>query len=733
MKRTLCILLCLILCLPALGCSALNGRELCLDFLSAISGGEYDRAYDMIDPAVQAESISADSENQEDITAAKEKEAALEAGGKITRERFIRKYTAIFETLDIGAVSYENIVVEEGDIFTTVSFTGVYQSGLAGEMRESFSLVAVRTRGRWVIEWEPNLIFPEMEWGDTVRKAAIVAKRGEIMADGELLAATVGKDSVYAIPSRIQDTELFVSQAAVLLGMTESAVQARLDKAYNDLTILKQFYSGELTSAVEEQLLSIEGVGIDEGNYAEAREYPQGDMLAHILGYVGTVSAETAEETEALVAEMNAGRLEENGLYTTDSKVGKSGLEKQYEEVLRGKDGYRVFIQTAAGTNRRTLYTKPVEDGYDLCLTINMALQRRLDEILECELMDAETAGAVVVMNPRTGAIEAMTSWPSYDLNLFARGISSSEYAKLTARKNTPLYNRLTQGLYPPGSVLKAFTAAAALDTGALDETYEFKGLIEDDYWLPTEFGPWMGSKIKRAEVKYRRLPTLNMHSAIVYSDNIYFANAALLMGWDKFAAYMEAVGIGSSMPFDLNVAASQIHNPSNTDLGLMLLAESGYGQGEILITPLQMATLFCAFANEGDVPVPYLVGGLYKEEGIKYDAVRITVPKTWRTDIVSAHALEVVVPYLQDVVSSALNGTGQSLGVNSVQIAAKTGTAEIGNDKSREISWFAGFRCGVEPGQERLVLVMLEVPTSGAYSSTKFTIARHLLKLDAP
>ncbi|NCB31315.1 MAG: hypothetical protein EOM66_07905, partial [Clostridia bacterium] len=395
MKRILCILLSVILFLPALGCSSMNGRRLCLDFLTAIAEGDYNGAYDMLNPAVQADSIVSDSENQADLDAAKEKEAALEAAGKITRERFINKYTAAFEVLGITAVAYENISIEEGDIFTTAAFTGVYTSELVGDIEDSFKLIAVRSGGRWVIEWAPSLLFPDMEWGDTVRKAAITAKRGEIVADGELLAATVPKLSVYAVPSRIQDASLFAAQTAVLLGMKESDIQKRLDKAYNDLSILKQFYADELTTTVREQLLSIDGIGIDEGNYAKAREYPHGGILAHIIGYVGLISAETAEATKALVEEMNQGRSEDDGLYTTDSQVGKLGLEKQYEEALRGRDGYRIYIQTSRGTNRRTLYTKPVEDGYDLHLTINMALQERLDFILECELMDEETAGAV--------------------------------------------------------------------------------------------------------------------------------------------------------------------------------------------------------------------------------------------------------------------------------------------------------------------------------------------------
>lgn len=732
MKRLLCTLLVLALALPTTACTAASGRQVCTAFLTAISQGDYDAAYDLLDPAVQADPIQADSENPADIQAAKDQALALETKGQITRERFVSKYTDIFDLLKITAVAYENIQIQEGDIFTTATFTGIYTSELCGEMREDFAMIILRTGNRWVVEWSPNLIFSDMEWGDTVRKAVLPATRGDIMADGVLLATTVGKLSVYAVPSQIQDVELFAAQAAVLLGMSEEAVLDRLDRAYNDLAVLKEMHTDELTATVEEQLLSIQGIGIDRGNYAQAREYPEGYMLAHILGYTGIVSGETAEDTLAQVDQLNQGRDPEDGLYTTDSQVGKLGLESQYEEQLRGKDGYRIYIQTSQGLSRRTLYTKPVENGMDLHLTINMELQERLDFVLECFLMDEETAGAVIVMNPKTGAIEAMSSWPSYDLNLFARGISSADYAKLTGQSNTPLYNRLTQGQYPPGSVLKAFTAAAALDTGTLDENYVFEGEIEDDYWLPTEFGPWVGSKIKRATIKYRYLPYLNMHSGIVYSDNIYFANAALLMGWDKFEAYMEQVGLGSNLPFDLPVASSQIHN-EDAELSLMLLAESGYGQGQTLITPLQMATLFCAFANDGDVPEPYLIETIKQEDGYRYETVYQHVPKTWREDIISPHALEVIVPYLEDVVEPSLNGTGRSLNVTSCQIAAKTGTAEIGNDKSREIAWFAGYRCDVEPEQERLVLVMLEIPTTGAYTNTKFDIARELLKMDAP
>lgn len=720
MKRFVCIFLILCLTLPlCLGCMPMrSGRDVCLSFLECISEGRYTDAYALVDDAVKQ---TDDDENNE-------------LKGRISEKQFVAKYTNIFDALEIESVLYENIGISEGDVFTIAHFTGTYSSPLLGEVSEEFKMVVLKTSDGWRVEWAPDLIFSDMEWGDTIRVAKLSADRGEIIADGEMLATTEGKISVYAIPANIpeENLEWFRTRCTALLGLTDEELEKKLASAYDGVAILKQYYTGTFPEYLETQLLEIEGVGIDYGNYGQVRSYPQGKTLAHTLGYVGIINASSTEELNEKIDALNEGRTEDDGLYNTDSYVGRNGLEAQYERELRGKDGYRIYICTSSGTNRRTLYTQEPQDGYDLQLTINFDLQKRLEFVLDSVLYGETTAGAVIVMNPTTGAVEAMQSWPSYDLNEFAQGISSASYNKLLNMANTPLYNRLTQGLYPPGSVLKAFTAVAALETGTLDENYVFEGEIEDDYWLPTEFGTWTGSKIKRTEVKYGRMSPLNMRSAIVHSDNIYFANASLLLGWENFQSYMEAIGFGEAVPFDLNVASSQLYN-EGTELSLMLLAESGYGQGEILMTPLQLASIFCAFANGGNIMVPYIVDGLYETEGITYNQVSRTMPRVWKSGVVQQPTLDIVVPYLQDVVNRDLNGTGRSLRVTSVQVAAKTGTAEIGNDKSREISWFAGFRTGVSDEDARLVLVMLEIPAEEEFTSLKFDIARELLKMSAP
>ncbi len=715
-KRILAAVLLLGFALPcAAGCAQAeqrSGQAAIEHFLACITAKDYPGAY-----ALLASSARNDGEETKK--------------NRVTEQEFIEKYTNIFSALGITAVEYKNLSVTSGEILCKATFDGAYASEVAGEMENSFSVLATREGGEWCIEWTPALIFPEMEWGDTVRVAALPAERGEILSDGSLLAATVGTISVYAAPSKIEDEALFIAQISPLLGMTEEEIRKALKKEYNDVAVLKQFYSDELSDSTAEQLLLVTGVGIDYGNYGVQREYPYGLLLAHLIGYVGAVPSSSKEELEAELAALNEGRTELDGLYTSDSIVGRLGLEKQYEQQLRGKDGELIYIRTAEGTNRRTLYRKDPVDGYDLELTIDVALQQRLDEVMDLVLFGDTTAGAVIVMNPLTGAVQAMSSYPAYDLNLFTRGISQKDYSALLNDPAKPLINRVTQGLYPPGSTMKAFTGAAALDLGILDPEYAFDdSQIDDDYWTPTEYGAWIWTPIKRTHVNYPISGPLNMRKAFIHSDNIYFANAALLTGWEAFESYMAAIGFTESIPFDIGVAEPQLVN-DDTEMSYKLLADSGYGQGEILVTPLQLASMFSALANGGDIAVPYVVEGIYEENGVKYEVVEKHENRLWKENVISDAAIETITPMLKDVVDRTINGTGRELKVTSCVVAAKTGTAEIGANKSREISWFVGYRTGVSEEDARLVLVMLEIPADTKYTKLKFDIARAMLELD--
>lgn len=697
------------LLLPGLSaCSVFSGDGFGVaeDFFYYIQTGAYENAY-----ALLASDVQNSGEKERD--------------GRIRLEDFTKKYSGIFEALEITSMEVSKLKVSEGDLLARASCEIHYSSALIGDFTESCEFTLILEDGRWYVEWAPSMIFADMEWGDTVRLARLDAQRGDIMAGSVALAQTTGKITVYAAPSKIHDMDLFVAQCARLLDMNPDKVREALERAYDDMAVLKTYYTDEFEASLEQQLLSISGVGVDYGNYGKQREYPYGSLMAHTIGYVGAID-------EGQIESLNEGRDPIDGLYNSDSIVGKLGLERQYETQLRGRDGEIIYIRTKDGMRRRTFYEREAQDGSDIHLTVDLELQRELEELLSLALYGDTTAAAVVAMDPITGAIDAIASYPSYDLNLFARGISTKDYNALLDMENKPLINRVTQGLYPPGSTMKAFTAAAALDLGILDENYAFdEDRIENDYWTPEDYGTWIWTPIKRTHINYPIAGPLNMRKAMIHSDNIYFANAALLMGADLFMEYMENVGFTSELDFDIGVATPQLIN-EETEMTYKLLADSGYGQGEILVTPLQLAAMFASFANGGDAVKPYLIEGTFREDGFRYERETQTQSEIWRTNLVSSDAIMTLTPMLEDVVDPSINGTGRNLKVRSCTVAAKTGTAEIGSDKSREISWFVGYRSGVAPEDARLVLVMVEIPTGDAeLNSIKFEIARPLLEMD--
>ncbi len=643
----------------------------------------------------------------------------------ISEERFAALYESTFDMLDITSMSYSIESLNEGQYMTTVSYSLTYRSALAGDMTYRFSLALRNRSDGWTVPWSPSLIFPSMDWGDRIVKHRLASSRGEIVAaKGFVMAENVSAHAIVANTSEIAEPVAFAQQVASLLGLDASAIEKRIRGASSGSSVLlDKLYPDELTDTLKEQLMLIDGVSIDSEGYGALRNYPFSDTLAHVLGYVGYIDGDKLDQ-------YNEGRTGEDGLYNPDSIVGRSGLERLYESDLRGRDGYMIFIRSYEGINQGTLYKKDVQNGYDIKSTFDMDLQLRLEEVLDLTLYGDDVAAAVVVMNPTTGAIQAMSSYPSYDINQLARG-NTDYYKALTDDAQKPLLNRVTQGLYPPGSTFKAFTAAAALQYNVLTPDYVFTGKIVNDYWTPTEYGTWIWPSIKRAEIRNRELP-LNMRNAMLHSDNIYFANAALLMGEDRFIQFLEKIGMNDSVPFELGSSNSQIVN-ENTDISYKLLADMGYGQGELLVTPLQLAAMFSAFANGGSMVVPRMVEGLYKTEGSSYSAVSTLQPETWIENAISQSAVSKLLPMLEDVVNSKYNGTGRPLRVKNCTAAGKTGTAEIGSDKSREISWFVGFRTGVSDEDARLALVMIEIPNEDKYTNLKFDIARAMLEMEAP
>lgn len=667
-----------------------------------------------------------------------------EAQETVSLNDFTARYEDIYNTIGVESISCSILNMENTSLTRRIAnFTMVLSTSLFGDISLTMAVPLVLESGRWRISWSPSLILPGMDVEDSARLYTLTGERGEIFdKDGELLAKNDYALSVYATVSKIKNLEDFARMAAPLLQMTEDSITSKLARYFPEETpdgsdasptpspslspspdpdsedeeyltqedtrmvLLKAYPQDALTQEEIDALLDIPGIGIDTSFMSPIRNYPFGRLFSQALGYLGTLSED----------ELN---LEENTGLTTDTLVGKSGLEKTYESKLRGTPGYELVIVDKYGRRKSSIAKMDKQDGSDLRLTVDIKLQQKA-ELLMMENLTDEMAGSVIVMDPSTGYIEALASYPSYDPNQFSFTMDESTWEYLNDPNNMlPLYNRCTQGLYPPGSTIKPFTGIMGLDSGSITTNFAFTGEINNNIWVPDMDG-WVYPGIKRISATPG---TLNLQNALIYSDNIYFAYVALKLGADKFMQYAAQLGFGSQMDFDLPLSMSKIAN-DDVMTSLRLLADSGYGQGELLITPVQMAALFGSLYNDGDMLQPRLVQSICQTNGPHYDVVQENPPEIWREQVVPKNLVETVRPMLRQVVAQH-NGTGHKVEVDGLGICGKTGTAQIGNDSTREIAWFIGFTTTWD--HPRLVCVTLEIPAGEGQA--RFDIAKALFE----
>ena len=628
----------------------------------------------------------------------------------ITLVDFTQRYQNIFDGIDFQGltISYGDLTVEAGKRYLQ-SATLTYSSALLDEFTQDvvFSLDYSDNDSTFYLNWTPAMIFTDLTSSTEVKLRTLRPARGEIL-DSEHNAYAINSyaESVYVQPSKIEDTSYTVTALASILGMTTVDVEKALSSSAAvkyDSAVIKAYPPGGISEATESALTTLPGVGVDRTSMTPIRYYPNGSFFAHSMGYT---SAITAEELSKL----------DSSRYDISSYVGRTGLEAAYEDILCGTKGYSLDIYASDGQRLSTVARKEKVDGLDLEVTLDYDLQCRAEEMLE-QLKEEGNAGAAVVLEPTTGEVLAISSFPDFDPNLFMLNSDPETLASyVAADSNSPLYNRAVQGSYIPGSTVKPLIAAMALDDGVVDENYEFTGEIIKKQWTPK--GYWPYPPITRVS---NYSGPVNMSNAITKSDNIYFADVALKAGWEKLEPFLKMIGFDERIPFDLRVSKPGYLNSGNYE-NMQLLAATGYGQGELIISPLQMACIFSSLANNGDVMTPRLVRATRRMEGTDYAVVDEYSESVWKENIISDHALSTIVPMLRRVVEE---GSGRKIHINGLTICGKTGTAEIGSDKTREIAWMIAF---VENADyNRLVCVTLELPAN--YKGTiRYDLARELL-----
>ena len=618
----------------------------------------------------------------------------------INKDAFFKKYDDIMSGLGVTEIVIDDVSEpNENGVFT---YTATYKTTDYGDFTNTYTAPTSFIDDQCVVMWDYSLIFPEMEDGSSVRIKTLKAARGEMFAaDGTVLAKNTYADTVYMNPSKVENIEDVTDVVGGMTGKSNTEIIDLFNKAIEEETgvvVLGAFFPDALTDEQKDAVLSVPGLGIDDAQYTPIRYYDMCDAAAHIIGYMGYTDEESLPEG-----------------YSVSDKLGLAGLEASYEPELRGSDGKIIYIEDRWGKNIHTLYEVPMAEGQDLYLTIKPLLQQKAYDALKDNL-SSDMKGVVIVMDASTGYVDAMVSYPSFDNNVFTFSLSDETWEELNdPENNQPLVSRATDGRYPPGSVIKPFIAAVALEENAITPDIEFTGEIIDKKWTPDEEG-WPGGSITRIEDSD---PPLKLDNALLHSDNIYFAFAALRLGDEKLIDYLERIGMTEAVPFDLPVKkANTLNGPSY--MTRKMLADMGYGQGQLLVTPIQMAAMYTAFANgTGDMIEPVLVQKLCRADGLEYNTVSEKEPSVWISDAVSGSSLGTLTPMLEAVVST---GTGHGARVSGVDIAGKTGTAEI--DKTREISWFAGY--WLNGYYDRLVIVMVDV--AAGEGQVKFDIAKTLL-----
>ena len=614
----------------------------------------------------------------------------------VKQEDFVAAYSDVDATLKIETITVvAEPVVKISSALYNRTFVVKYMTERAGLMTYEMTLpIMYGSDGSWAVEWEASLILPEYQLGDKIKYLTTYAKRGEIFdSEGRLLARNDYADTIVLNLLTCTDINAAAEALSEVLGLERDRIIKNIEtsqKRGEEISVIHSYMPYTLSDEDKQRINSIEHVSIDSANYTPIRYYPYGQLASHTIGYMGVITEDELKE-------------ERYEGYPVDAKIGKTGLEAEYESRLRGTNGVKVNIYRPSGGLRSTVWERPAVNGQDIVLTIDINLQKTVEESIIKHIKEEQSC-SIVVLNPKTGEIYSSASYPTYNNNLFSTPLSQEDWDRLQADESMrPLLNRSVQGLYPPGSTFKPFVAAWALESGALttSEVVPY-AITDDDYWNPKSMFPdWSYHRIKR-------FPSgsgpLNMYRAIVWSDNIYFAYAALKLGGEEFYKRADEMGINETINFDLRVAEPHISAGRDVRSDLGLLADSGYGQGELLITPLQLASTFSMFANSGTIMNPYIVSSFNKTVDGMLVPEEATEPSVWKANLITEQSLSTINPMLNDVVSL---GSGYSVRVSGTTIAGKTGTAQVGGE--RENTWFIGF---VNDGSaDLLVCVMLDTP----------------------
>ena len=588
------------------------------------------------------------------------------------KETFINRNKNIYEGIELSSIDINIAKTTKQQNNAEIVYTTVMNTA-TGEISFSNTAHLEKEEGAYKIQWSSNLIFPSLNDNYKVRVSTIDAKRGEILdRNDKVLAGEQTASQIGLVPGKMnEETKVQdIKKVAELLDISEETVNNGLSASYvkdDTFVPLKTVLKSE--TDLKAALLDIKGIKIID---TDERIYPLGEASSHLLGYVQSINADELKEKKDLG-------------YTSQSVIGKTGLEKIYEDRLKATDGAEIYITGEDGNKVKTIDKKAAKDGETIKLTIDSSIQQKAYEQFK------EDKSATVAINPKTGEILALVSTPTFNSNDFSLGITVNKWDELLNDEAKPLYNR-TLASYAPGSSFKPVTGAIGLTTNAFTADEDF-GASGTKWQLSSDWKDFYITTLSTYS------GNANLQNALIYSDNIYFAKAALKVGKENFAQSLLKIKFNQDIQMPTGSIKSSFSN-NNTFETETMLANSGYGQAKMLVNPIHMATIYSAFVNDGNMVKPYIE--YTKNVNISYlvkEAFSKEAANTIKNDLIQ-------------VVENP-KGTAHSAKIEGLTIAGKTGTAEIKDSKEdkegREIGWFNAFIADENSDRQLMIISMVE------------------------
>jgi penicillin-binding protein 2 len=558
----------------------------------------------------------------------------------------------------------------------------------------------------WQLQVRDGAYYRDLSENNRTRSVTLEPARGLIYdRHGVLLANNVPSFGLYVTLEDVKDRDGLVQRLVDLIGLDETMLRRKLAERGSRLVPrrLKGGLSLREAAVIESHRLELPGVMIQADSQ---RNYPAGPAAAHLLGYVGQVSAEQLEKADS--ADLHQG-----------SVVGQYGVERTYDRFLRGRAGQKVIEVDALGHEKQTIAIQKPAAGDDLHLTIDLRLQTLAEELL------GEETGAIVALDATTGEVLALASRPTFDPNVLSRELTAKQWEAIVQDESRPLTNRATQGQYPPGSTFKIVMAAAALESSTITPRTKIR----------CAGGFPFGRRVYK-DWKAGGHGLMDVHQALVDSCDVFFYTVGQRMGIETIASYADQFGLGRETGIELpsereGIVPSAVWKervkgqpwlPGET-------VSASIGQGYVTVTPVQMAQLIATVANDGVSFRPRLIRAVMERATGRLQEVPAVATGHLT---VGADTLDLIKDALAEVV---IRGTATRARSSLVAIAGKTGTAQTaalrsgsGHDlpkKLRDHAWFVSYA----PADAPRIAVAVLVEHMGHGGSAAAPLAKQMIE----